>query len=112
MKEIGLKGFRDLSIDEGFHAVIVRSKEGKEFNEKLGELSSSEAAAVRILIAFAAKQAYLPEVPIFTIDTITTALDAQRFTKLLEYLQDEIPFLIATALDPQKDQITLVHSAR
>lgn len=52
MKEIGLKGFRSLSLDEGFHAVIVRSKEGKEFNEKLGELSSSEAAVVRILIAF------------------------------------------------------------
>ena len=112
MKEIGLKGFRSLSMDEGFHAVIVRSKEGKEFNEKLGELSSSEATAMRILIAFAAKQAYLPEAPIFAIDTITTALDAERFTRLLEYLQDKIPFLIATALDPQKDQITVVHSAR
>ncbi len=112
MKEIGLKGFRSLSLDEGFHAVIVRSKEGKEFNEKLGELSSSEAAVVRILIAFAAKQAYLPEAPIFTIDTITTALDTERFTKLLEYLQDKITFLIATALDPHRDQITVVHSAR
>ena len=112
MKEIGLKGFRDLSLDEGFRAVIVRSKEGKEFSEKLGELSSSEAAVIRILIAFAAKQAYLPEVPIFAIDTITTALDAERFTSLLEYLRDKIPFLIATALDPQKDQITVVHSAR
>ncbi len=112
MKEIGLKGFRNLSMDEGFHAVIVRSKEGREFNEKLGELSSSEAAAMRILIVFAAKQAYLPEAPIFMIDTITTALDAERFTRLLEYLRDKIPFLIATALDPRKEQITVVHSAR
>jgi chromosome segregation ATPase len=112
MKEIGLKGFRNLSMDEGFHAVIVRIKEGREFNEKLGELSSSEAAATRVLIAFAAKQAYLPEAPIFMIDTITTALDAERFTRLLEYLRDKIPFLIATSLDPRKEQITVVHSAR
>jgi recombinational DNA repair ATPase RecF len=67
---------------------------------------------MRILIAIAAKQAYLPEAPIFRIDTITTALDAERFTRLLEYLQDKTPFLIATALDPQKEQITVVHSTR
>ena len=37
--------------------------------------------------------------------TVTTALDAERFTRLLEYLQDKIPFLIATALNPQKSKL-------
>jgi len=110
MKEIGLRGFKDLSIDEDFHAIIVRSKDGRDFKEKLGELSSSENAAMRILIAFTAKQVYLPEAPIFAMDTITTALDTERFRRLLEYLQDKVPFLVATWLDPEKEQITLVHS--
>ncbi len=113
MKEIGLKGFKEFRVDEKdkkFQAVIVRSKDGREFHEKLGELSSSEAAAMRILMAFAAKQAYLPYAPVFAMDTITTSLDRDRFVKLLEYLQGKVPFLVATWLSPEHDQVTVVHS--
>lgn len=111
MKEVGFKRFTQIQIDEQFNARITRVVDGRDFRERLDQLSTSESTTLTVMLSLAAKQAYCPHVPIFAIDTLTTSLDIGRFPRVIEYAKSKVPFVIATLLSShQQDEIKVVHT--
>lgn len=111
VKDVGFRNFVRVEVDDKFHVTVTKAEGERRFEEKLGMLSSSELAVMTILMALAAKLAYLPDIPIFVIDTITTSLDRERFIRLVEYMKEKVPYLIVVMLDPkQSESIKILHS--
>jgi hypothetical protein len=105
--ELGLKGFREVTVDENFDLRLVR--EG--YVQQATELSSSEAATLTILLALAAKRAYFPTFPFFAIDTIATSYNLTAHRRLMDFLARELhEHVIVTVLAPKEHELKVVHT--
>jgi len=108
MAAVGFKSFKSIKVDDNFKTVVV--EEGG-CRREIETLSTSEAVTVAILLALAAKKAYLPEFPLFIVDTVTTHYQLPKYKRIIEYLAEQVPYLIVTALSPREDEpIKIVHS--
>jgi myosin heavy subunit len=108
MKAVGFKGFKSIKVDDNFKTVV--DEEGG-CRREIETLSTSEAVTMAILLALAAKKAYLPEFPLFIVDTVTTHYQPPKYKRVIEYLAEQVPYLIVTALSPREDEpIKIVHS--
>lgn len=111
MREVGFKGFTNLEVTDEFQVKIMRTVGGRKFEERLTMLSTSERTAMIILLSLAAKLAYLPDAPIFAVDTISTSFDPKRFANLVEYMKDKVQYLIVTLHSPQEaETIKILHT--
>jgi predicted nucleic acid-binding Zn-ribbon protein len=106
LHEIGLKGFREVTIDEDFQIRVVR----EDCTQPAEELSTSEATTLTILLALAAKRAYFPSIPFFAVDTITTSYNASAHRRFMDYLRRESHGpTILTLLAPYEYPLEVVH---
>ena len=111
MREVGFKGFVNVEVTDKFQVKVMRKVGGREFEERLTMLSTSERTAMIILLAIVAKLAYLPDAPIFAIDTISTSFDPKRFANLVDYMKDRVQYLIVTLHSPQEaETIKILHT--
>ena len=111
MREVGFKGFVNIEVTEKFQVKVMRKVGGREFEERLTMLSTSERTAMIILLALVAKLAYLPDAPIFAVDTISTSFDPKRFANLVDYMKDRVQYLIITLHSPQEaETIKVMHT--
>ncbi|HUX98620.1 MAG TPA: hypothetical protein VMV49_03645 [Candidatus Deferrimicrobium sp.] len=70
---------------------------------KLSRLSTSEQLTITIIIMYVAKQAYAPDFPLFVIDEVMGSYDKTRFTRILKYIQNKVPYLVVTSLSPLEE---------
>ncbi len=66
----------------------------------LKKMSAAERALISIIISFIVKQTIIPEIPIFLIDEVTSEMDDTRFKDILNFLSNEIPYLIVARHSP------------
>ena len=111
MREVGFKGFVNVEVTDKFQVKAMRKVDGREFEERLTMLSTSERTAMIILLSLAAKLAYVSDAPIFAIDTISTSFDPKRFANLVDYMKDKVQYLIITLHSPQEaETIKIMHT--
>lgn len=105
--EVGLKGFKEVTVDESFEIKVVR--EG--YTQSAMELSSSESATLTILMTLAAKRAYFLKVPFFAVDTITTSYNLSAQKRLISFLERELSdHVIVTLLAPKEQELKVMQS--
>jgi enolase len=63
---------------------------------RFNELSNYERKLIAIIIGISAKNAFLPEFPLFIIDEPLDSADDRRFEKTLEYIKQKVKVLIVT----------------
>lgn len=56
----------------------------------------------------AGKDQFLPDFPLFVLDAVTTDYDETRFSRIVEYLGNKVPYVLVTKLSPYEGSEELV----
>ncbi len=93
--ELGLKGFENVFLDQGFALHLVREK---SVQQPVETLSASEKLTISLVLMLAAKETFLPDFPFFIIDELTQSYDPERFRQIVNYMRKRVPYVIVTSL--------------
>lgn len=103
------KDFEKVYIDPNtFEVNIIRKREGQLIRQPITSLSDSERSTIGIILMLAGKDQFLPEFPLFVLDAVTTDYDETRFSRIVEYLGDKVPYVLVTKLSPYEGSEELV----
>jgi hypothetical protein len=94
-RELELKGFENVFLDQNFGLQVVR-KNG--VRQPIETLSASEKLTVSLILMLAAKETFLPDFPFFILDELTLSYDSARFRKITNYITRRVPYVIVTSL--------------
>ncbi|MBS7615105.1 AAA family ATPase [Candidatus Bathyarchaeota archaeon] len=98
-KELMLKGFENIFLDQDFRLNIIREN---GVHQPIETLSASEKLTVSLMLMLAAKETFLPDFPFFVLDELTLSYDAARFRQILNYVQRRVPYIVVTALTSEE----------
>jgi len=94
-RELGLKGFGNVFLDQDFMLHVMR--EGG-IRQPVETLSASEKLTISLILMLAAKETFLPDFPLFIVDELTLSYDPDRFWRIMNYIKRRVPYLIVTSL--------------
>jgi len=94
-RELGLKGFGNVFLDQNFMLHVLR--EGG-IRQPIETLSASEKLTISLILMLAAKETFLPNFPLFIVDELTLSYDPERFWRIMNYIKRRVPYLIVTSL--------------
>jgi len=94
-EQLSLKGFEKVFLDQDFALHIVR---GNSIEQPIETLSASEKLTVSLILMLAAKDAFLPDFPLFIVDELTLSYDPERFRQIVSYITKRVPYVIVTSL--------------
>jgi len=94
-RELGLKGFGNVFLDQNFMLHVMR--EGG-IRQPIETLSASEKLTISLILMLAAKETFLPDFPLFIVDELTLSYDPERFWRIMNYIKRRVPYLIVTSL--------------
>jgi len=94
-RELNLKGFENVFLDQDFSLQVMRKG---NIRQPVETLSASEKLTISLVLMLAAKETFLPEFPLFIVDELTLSYDPERFWRLMEYIKRRVPYLIVTSL--------------
>ena len=75
----------------------------------LEKLSGSEKALITLIISWIVGRMVLPELPIFLVDEVTTEMDDTRFKDILNYMAENIKYLIVARHKPYPGKKEMLH---
>jgi len=105
--ELGLKGFENVFLDQGFALHLVREN---SVQQPVETLSASEKLTISLVLMLAAKETFLPDFPFFIIDELTQSYDPERFRQIVNYMRKRVPYVIVTSLI-EAGGLQVVHEA-
>ena len=94
-RELGLKGFENVFLDQNFALHVMR--EGS-IRQPIETLSASEKLTISLILMLAAKETFLPDFPLFIVDELTLSYDPERFWRIMNYIKRRVPYVIVTSL--------------
>ncbi len=94
-RELELKGFENIFLDQNFALHVVR--EGN-IRQPIETLSASEKLTISLMLMLAAKETFLPDFPLFIVDELTLSYDPDRFWRIMNYIKERVPYVIVTSL--------------
>jgi len=94
-RELGLKGFENVFLDQNFMLHVMR--EGN-IRQPIETLSASEKLTISLILMLAAKETFLPDFPLFIVDELTLSYDSDRFWRIMNYIKRRVPYVIVTSL--------------
>jgi chromosome segregation ATPase len=94
-ERLGLKGFRNVFLDQDFTLHIMREN---GVRQPVETLSASEKLTISLILMLAAKETFLPDFPIFILDELTLSYDPERFKQITNYIRQRVPYVIVTSL--------------
>jgi len=94
-EQLRLKGFEKVFLDQEFALHIVREN---SIEQPVETLSASEKLTVSLILMLAAKDAFLPDFPLFIVDELTLSYDPERFRQIVSYITKRVPYVIVTSL--------------
>ena len=94
-KELELKGFENVFLDQNFGLHVVREN---GVRQPVETLSSSEKLTVSLILMLAARDTFLPDFPLFILDELTLSYDPARFKRVVDYVKKRVPYVIVTSL--------------
>ena len=106
-EELGLKGFENVFLDQGFALHLVRER---SVQQPVETLSASEKLTISLVLMLAAKETFLPDFPFFIIDELTQSYDPERFRQIVNYMRKRVPYVIVTSL-VEAGGLRVVHEA-
>ncbi len=95
LKELMMKGFENIFLDQNFGLNVIREK---GIRQPIETLSASEKLTVSLMLMLAAKETFLQEFPLFILDELTLSYDITRFRQILGYIKRRVPYVIVTSL--------------
>jgi hypothetical protein len=95
LRELELKGFENVFLDQNFGLHIVREN---GVRQPIEILSASEKLTVGLILMLAAKETFFPDFPFFILDELTLSYDPLRFRQILNYVRRRVPYVIVTSL--------------
>lgn len=98
-KELMLKGFENIFLDQDFRLNIIREN---GVHQPVETLSASEKLTVSLMLMLAAKETFLPDFPFFILDELTLSYDSARFKQILNYVKRRVPYIVVTALTSEE----------
>jgi chromosome segregation ATPase len=84
--KLGFSEFEQILLNEETYKLQVFRKEGRP--QAISSLSGSERNALATLLQLAIKEAYIPEIPFFTVDEVVLDFDRTRVGKIFGYLAE------------------------
>ncbi len=94
-RELELKGFENVFLDQNFGLHVVREN---GVRQPVETLSASEKLTVSLILMLAAKDTFLPDFPFFILDELTLSYDPARFRHVVDYVKKRVPYVIVTSL--------------
>jgi len=94
-RELGLKGFGNVFLDQNFMLHVMR--EGG-IRQPIETLSASEKLTISLILMLAAKETFLSDFPLFIVDELTLSYDPERFWRIMNYIKRRVPYVIVTSL--------------
>ena len=94
-RELELKGFENVFLDQNFGLQVVREN---GVRQPIETLSASEKLTVSLILMLAAKETFLPDFPFFILDELTLSYDPARFGHVVNYVKQRVPYIIVTSL--------------
>ena len=94
-RELMLKGFENVFLDQNFGLNVIREN---GVRQPIETLSASEKLTVSLMLMLAAKETFLPEFPFFILDELTLSYDPARFKQILSYVRRRVPYVVVTSL--------------
>jgi DNA repair exonuclease SbcCD ATPase subunit len=94
-RELELKGFENVFLDQNFGLQVVREN---GVRQPIETLSASEKLTVSLILMLAAKDTFLPDFPFFILDELTLSYDPARFRHVVNYVKQRVPYIIVTSL--------------
>ncbi|MBS7657342.1 AAA family ATPase [Candidatus Bathyarchaeota archaeon] len=108
-KELMLKGFENIFLDQDFRLNIIREN---GVHQPVETLSASEKLTVSLMLMLAAKETFLPDFPFFILDELTLSYDSARFKQILNYVKRHVPYVVVTALtSEERGEPTITYEA-
>jgi DNA repair exonuclease SbcCD ATPase subunit len=94
-RELELKGFENVFLDQNFGLHVVREN---GVRQPIETLSASEKLTVSLILMLAAKETFLPDFPFFILDELTLSYDPARLKHIVNYIKQRVPYVIVTSL--------------
>jgi|GEM_PF-5278436 DNA repair exonuclease SbcCD ATPase subunit len=94
-RELELKGFENVFLDQDFGLHVVREN---GVQQPVETLSASEKLTVSLILMLAARDTFLPDFPFFILDELTLSYDPARFRRVVDYVKKRVPYVIVTSL--------------
>jgi DNA repair exonuclease SbcCD ATPase subunit len=94
-KELDLKGFENLFLDQDFSLHVVREN---SVQQPVETLSASEKLTISLILMLAAKETFLSDFPLFIVDELMLSYDQGRFRQIVNYITKRVPYVILTSL--------------
>jgi hypothetical protein len=108
-RELELKGFENVFLDQNFGLQVVREN---GVRQPIETLSASEKLTVSLILMLAAKETFLPDFPFFILDELTLSYDPARFRQITNYIRRRVPYVIVTSLTSEgTGKPTVTHEA-
>jgi DNA repair exonuclease SbcCD ATPase subunit len=104
-RELELKGFENVFLDQNFGLQVVREN---GVRQPVETLSASEKLTVSLILMLAAKETFLPEFPFFILDELTLSYDPARLRQIVNYVKRRVPYIIVTSLTSEGTGIPTV----
>jgi len=93
LEKLELPAIKSIVINDDLSIAITRPNLHKG---RYGELSNYERKLISIIIGISAKNAFLPEFPMFIIDEPLDSADDVRFERTLAYIKEKVKVLVVT----------------
>ena len=106
------KDFDRIYVDDyTFEINVIRKRKNQTVRQPLKSLAGSERATIALILMLAGKEKYLPDFPMFVIDAVSEDYDPIRLQRIVDYLEERVPYVIITTLSPHKgaDDIVIRH---
>ena len=100
-RELMLKGFENVFLDQNFGLNVIREN---GVRQPIETLSASEKLTVSLMLMLAAKETFLPEFPFFILDELTLSYDPSRFKQILGYVRRRVPYVVVTSLTSERTE--------
>ncbi len=95
--------FEQIYLDDQFNLRIIRRFQGQRKLDSINTLSRSEKETVALVLMLAGRQAYLSDFPFFIADE-TSFFDPTRFSRIVGYVSERVPYTVITKLAPRDAQ--------
>jgi DNA repair exonuclease SbcCD ATPase subunit len=112
-EKLEFKNFEEIYIDkQTYEVVIKRHIADQKIVQSVQSLSDSERDTIGIMLMLAGKEQYNKDFPLFVLDAVTTDYDLTRLRRIIEYLEQRVPYVVVTTLTPykKKEEIVIKHT--
>lgn len=102
--------FESIQLDQNFNIKIYRRFQGQTEEDSIDTLSRSEKETVGLVLMLAGRSAYADDFPFFIADE-TSFYDPTRLNRIMEYINEHVPYTIITTLASadEKTDLSIEH---